>query len=1106
MTSKSPQTYLQRLKFKKEDRQKLSAKYLQNIRLMVILVLAALIIGLFSFANTPRTLNPEVKIPFIIVSTALPGASPQEVESLITIPLEKEIKNIKGVDVFRSSSRESVSVITIEFTAATPTTEARNRVQSAIDKVKDLPEDALASLVQELDFENFPVITFALVKKEGAEDYASLMKLAAQLEEILEEIKSVDRVEISGLEQREIQILIQPEIIREKGVNPFLLSQAIHQKLKSYPAGRVQTPNSSFSLTIDQPLTTLADLRDLNISFNNQSFLLGEISLISEQTQADQAKSFYHQPGKEVKRTVVFDVFKTTTAELDETGLNVRQKTVEFMKGYQADYQVEMITDYAEEIDQQFSDLKKNFSQTLFLVFASMLLLYGVKQALIAASAIPLALLLVFTSMQVFDISLSFVSIFALLIALGLFVDNAVVIIEAYTSYFRTGKFTPWQTAILVWKDYFIELFSINLLTVWAFLPLLVTSGIIGEFIFPIPIIVSVAMIGSAGVAILFTLPSMMILSQLKAPKRVKVLILVLGLIGLAGLVISFVPKTFLFLPTLIIILFLLFLSWYFRKQLLEDFRNKVCGQCFYKHLLSFLGRAFNQGFISLEPLSRRYRQVVIRLMDRRSARVKVFFIILSFTLFSYLLLPLGLVENEFFPRSDQELLSIQLELPSGTNQETTTQAGKELLSQINEEEIDFIVLEVGKKADAGFAISAPGDNNALFILSLKDKGGRRKTSIALAQELRTKLANYDQGEIQVVEESGGPPAGADVQINLLGEELEQLEAYAQKIEDYLQSQEGTTNINRSIKKGTSKLVFQPDKEALIQYGLSEEEIGFWLRTLASGFKIDELEIDNQDLEIVLKMEKDLISPARIGSLQIPSSSGYLPLNELGSLVLKPNPSLVTRENGKRTISVTAAVLPGFQAPAINKNLENFVNQEVDFASGYSWDTGGANEENQQSIQSILQAMVISLVLIGATMVIQLGSFRKAFIVVLVIPLAVSGVFILFALTGTPLSFPALVGLLALFGIVIANSLMVVDKINKNLQIGLKLKEAIVDAAASRLEPILLTTASQIIGLVPITLSDPLWQGMGGAIISGMSFSGIIMLLFIPIVYFYLFR
>jgi multidrug efflux pump subunit AcrB len=201
-----------------------------------------------------------------------------------------------------------------------------------------------------------------------------------------------------------------------------------------------------------------------------------------------------------------------------------------------------------------------------------------------------------------------------------------------------------------------------------------------------------------------------------------------------------------------------------------------------------------------------------------------------------------------------------------------------------------------------------------------------------------------------------------------------------------------------------------------------------------------------------------------------------------------------------------ATVEDGFSVSDANTKLEAFAENDLELTDEYVWKTSGVNEENQNSVESIFQAMIISALLILATMVIQLGSFRKSVIVLLVIPLAISGVFIIFALTNTPLSFPALIGVLALFGIVVNNSIVIVEKINQNLKAGIKLQSAISDASASRVEPIMLSSLTTIMGLIPITISDPLWRGLGGAIISGLTVSGIIMLIFIPVVYYSWFK
>jgi multidrug efflux pump subunit AcrB len=223
-------------------------------------------------------------------------------------------------------------------------------------------------------------------------------------------------------------------------------------------------------------------------------------------------------------------------------------------------------------------------------------------------------------------------------------------------------------------------------------------------------------------------------------------------------------------------------------------------------------------------------------------------------------------------------------------------------------------------------------------------------------------------------------------------------------------------------------------------------------------------------------------------------------LQALGTFTLEPSLSRITRQGGKRTLKVSATLAKNVSVSATNKNLLDFV-KTLDFPEGYDSKTGGVNEENNKSVKSILLAMILSSFLIGGTMVLQLGSYRKAMIVLLVIPLAVSGVFLFFAILKIPLSFPALIGVLALFGIVVNNSIIMVDKINKNLEAGMKVSKAVSDGAASRLEPILLTAMTTIVGLIPITLADPIWRGLGGAIIAGLLLSGFMKLFFIPIVY-----
>jgi len=255
------------------------------------------------------------------------------------------------------------------------------------------------------------------------------------------------------------------------------------------------------------------------------------------------------------------------------------------------------------------------------------------------------------------------------------------------------------------------------------------------------------------------------------------------------------------------------------------------------------------------------------------------------------------------------------------------------------------------------------------------------------------------------------------------------------------------------------------------------------LRLFSSGFKAASIKLDsesNKSEDITVRLDSSVPNVEDIGALSVSSPNGTsVPVSSLGIFKFATNPTTIIREDGKRAQTVSATVTKGFNIAQKNTELENFA-KTLDLSSGYSWGTGGVNEENQKSVNSILMAMVLSFILILSTMVLQFNSFRRALIVLVVIPLSISGVFIIFGITQTPLSFPALIGILALFGIVVKNSILVVDKILINNKSGLDFKDSIIDGVASRLEPIVLTSLATIFGLLPIMLSSALWTRSKG--------------------------
>lgn len=1104
-------SYLKKLKFDPKLLNSPFAKYLQNTRLVILIVLLVTVMGIVSYNALPRVLNPQIKIPIVTIATILPGASPQDVESLLTIPVEDSVNSLQGVKAITSSSRDSASIVTLEFDSGIDPEKAKAEVQSAVDSVSDLPENAEDPNVQKLDFENTPVWTFTLSSKE---DYISLVRFGKTLRDQLKELPSVDKVQTTGLDDEEIQILVKPEKVAMYGVNPMTLAQTIKSVTGSFPGGGLRTEQSSFVVTIDPTVTTIEDLRNIRITAGGNTVLLSDIADVQRRTKPDVANSYFATKTQDPVQTIRFDVYKTSTANITKAVEDAQHLAEEETAKYGNKFTISSVLNTGEEIDEQYSELIRDMSITVALVFITLFLFLGIRQAVIASFSIPLTFLITFIVMNMTGISLSFIAFFSLLLSLGLLVDDTIVIISALTAYYRTGKFTPLEAGLLVWRDFKTAILTTTLTTVWAFVPLLLASGIIGEFIRAIPIVVSSTLLGSFIVAVFITLPLLIVFLKPNLPFRIVVLFRVLGVLAILGIFFALAPKGPLFIPALILFAINLFVYFQVRYFLFRRVQDRINGKVKQTSKTNGEKRDFssymNHGVINFEIVERKYRSVINAILSSKINRRKTVIAVVIFSIFSYLLVPFGFIKNEFFPSGDQPYLYVSMELPAGTNLTQTNKEAVKLLEETRKiPEVEFATATMRLGIDPGMGYSGAEDNTALITLVLPPEHDRKRSSMDIAQELREKYENYDKGKISVIEVSGGPPAGSDLQINLSGDDLTALDGYATRIEEYLKKQPDVTNVSKSIKSGTSKVVFVPDYQKMLDAGITQDQLGLWLRTYASGFplkpdaKLNEGTSESQD--IVFRTSSTSQEISTINNLSIPTPNGPVSLASLGKFEMRANPTLITREDGKRTMSVTASVTKGVSPVEKNVELEKFADS-LNLPSGYAWKTGGVNEENESSVNSILQAMILSFFLIIVTMVLQFSSFRKALIVMLVIPLSISGVFIVFSVTNTPLSFPALIGVLALFGIVVKNAILIVDKINQNLKYGMDFKEAIVDGAESRLEPITLTSIATIMGLIPITLSDPFWRGLGGAIMAGLFFSGSMMLFFIPVMYYLIFN
>lgn len=1109
-TENNPVSYLDNLHFDQKLGNSWQAKYIKNIRVVIMLILSIIVLGIYSFLILPRRLNPEVKIPIILVTTVLPGASPDEIESLVTIPLEDKLNSLKGLDSITSSSAENFSSLQLRFQSNIDVDQALTDTQNLVNQVTNLPTDAKTPQVASIDFENQPIWTFIITTSK---DYASLARFSQGLKDKIEEASLVDSVSLSGLDTQEIQVVIDNEKLRTYGLTPITLSQLVAKATNSYPAGNINTSSSSFAIAINKEVNSVDDIRNLTLTTaTGEVVKLGDVAKIVLQSKVEQSKTFFATSQIPKQNAIQLSVFKIRSANIDTSEKQVAAIIDQYFDQYKNDFQLVTVANYAEEITSQFNDLFKEFVSTIILVFILLLIFLGLRQAIIASLTIPLTFLSTFAIINALGLSLNFLTMFALLIALGLLIDDTIVVVAAMTRYYKTGKFTPWETGVLVWKDFILPLWSTTITTIWAFVPLLIASGIIGEFIKVVPIVVTATLLSSTTIAVIITIPLMVVFLKPALPNRVNMLFKILAIIFVLALVVWLLPKTLLLPIILLVAVGMAGFIYKFQNRIGTRIASGTQQNPQLQKVKQTTSKIIDHGLVNIEALSVRYMKVIRRVLDSAAGRRNALIAVVSFAVVAYLLLPAGLVSNIFFPKTNEDLVYIEVEMPVGSNLNTSISEQKLLLESLRKTpDTSFVLTNNGPAGVSQRGGSAGGQSSNIFsyTLHLVPESDRKLTSQEIAQQLREKYASYSVGKLSVVEVSSGPPTGSDIQIKLLGQDLSVVDTYANRVVSFLEKEPGVTNIAKSAKPGTSKLVFVPDKTKLAENGITVDAIALWLRTYASGFALDTLKVDNEETDIVFRTQAQINSPETLGSISIPSlgrsgnpaAVNQVPLLSLGRFELQNNPTLITREDGKRSITISASTIKGVNSNEKNSKLQKFVSN-LNLPSGYEWKTGGANEEDRKSVQSILQAMLISFILILITMVIEFGSFRQTIIALLLIPISISGVFYMFALAGIPLSFPALIGILALFGIVVTHAIVVIEKINENLKEKLPLKEAIVDAAGNRLEPVLLTSLATIVGLIPITIADPLWRGLGGAIIAGLLFSGVIKLFFVPVLYY----
>lgn len=1229
-----------------------------------ILVLTAVLTigGLFSYVSIPKESSPSIEIPQIVVTTIYPGASPDDVESLITQHIEKEVQNVTGIKDIRSTSTEGVSTIVVEFEPDVSIDDAYSKVRDKVDVARsEMPSDVEEPVVSEIDFSQFPIMTVNLAAPYSL---TRLKEVAEQLEDDLESIPSVLEVDVIGALEREVKIDV--DLNRLQGYNLTFndLVTAISNENINLPGGSIDVDDVNYLVRVDgvyQDPSLISDIvikapggqpifvRDVaRVDFGFQKRTSYSRLSIRQVQNEDGSITRYSEDDQAMQPVISLNVKKRSGENILETVDAVQRILDGFV--FPSGTDVIVTGDQSEEVRDLITDLENNIISGLIFVIIVLLFFLGVRNAVLVGIAIPLSMLLTFSVLQVFGYTLNFVILFSMIIALGMLVDNAIVIVENIYR-FREEGYSRFEAARLGTKEVAGAVVASTATTVAVFMPMLFWPGIIGEFMSYMPLTLIIALVCSLFVALIINpvltgifirldgedvpkrsplarrlvLASVVFVAVLLAATNWKTL-LVLGVGGPLVYVLhvrffkkigdNFVKTR---LPALVD-MYRKFLTW----MLVRDYavprallRNSfalgsftvgfvmvllgslamgplgetaasvflipgglllvvgLLGVLFHTMESIVLGRMgsvrFGLGFaaisltiLGLMSLSERevalstivelvmFPALVVMggllghlfvgrerflLTDNRARLLNGSLGTLVIIVFMFVLAPTGV---EFFPNTSPSQIRVTVEGPLGMNLEASNRVAEEARRRVqtllashepSNGNVKNMLVNVGVGTDSDFGGGAASPERSRITMNLVDYKDRPEDSFATLDRIREELQGIPGTEITIDKDQNGPPVGAPVNIEISGPDFEVINRMTRDVRQLLleASQSGSipglVDVKDNLNEGRPEIRVEIDRERAARFSLNTRMIASQVRAAINGVEAGKYRDGENDYDIVVRLrEEDRSAIESLQSLTIFEEGVQVPLVSVADIRMSGGLGAITRLDLQRVSTVTAQAAPGFNGQEILQKVRTLLAEyEADMPKEYVLAYTGENEEQQESFGFLSVVLLVGVSLVFMIMVAQFNQVAAPFIIMVAVGFSLIGVLLGLILTRTPFGLMTFIGVISLAGIVVNNNIVLVDYAMQLRRRGMAKQQAIVEAGATRLRPVLLTAMTTVLGLIPLTFGlnidfvgllvdlDPalqfgsentqFWGPMGTAIISGLTFATFLTLVIVPVMY-----
>jgi len=990
--------------------------------LVVFLCLVAL--GWFAFTVVPREEDPYIKFPGFIITVVNPGADPKDLERLVAKPIEDRLDELDDVYKIETTITDGVAAIAIEFNASVDPDKKYDEVTREVNALRpELPSEISSIEIRKLSPGLVNIVELALVSEEAP--YRELEDRARELKDTLKALDGVRTAESWAFPARELRVEIDLKRMAELGVRPQQVTQAVQSENANVPGGSVDIGARTFSLKTSGNYSSLDQVRDTVVaSVSGRIVRVRDVAEVSWQTQPWSYIGRYNG-----KRAVFVTANQKEGFNILEVSSRIDAALDRFEKDLPRRIRLERGFYQSRNVASRLNHLYRDFLIAIGLVMLTLLPL-GWRAASIVMVSIPLSLACGLTALYFLDYSLNQISIAAFVVALGLLVDDSIVVTENISRHLREGK-SRVQAAIAGTRQIFVAILGCTGTLIFAFLPLIALPGNPGKFIRVLPLTVVATIIGSLFIAI-FIIP---------------------------------------------------FLS----SRVLDEHEDP--------HGNPLLQRV-------MAAIHRYYRPALHFCLARPRSTALV--AIGGSLVLSVALIPI--IGSSLFPKADTPQFRVTVEAPNGTSFAETDQALRfveETLAHTPEVKAWFTNLGHGNP-QVYYNIVAHGDavNYGEVFVQLTDYDTRR--TARLLDRLRARFARYPSARIYVREFVNGPYITAPVSVRVIGPDLEVLEKVAARVEQLVAATPGTRDVVNPLKVARTNLKLNVDPLKANLLGVPTVEFDRAVRLSVAGVPVGTFkDSTGEQYDIVVRTpigtRADLEALTQV---RVPSATGaILPVSQLATLQFEKAPTQISRYNRERSVNIDSQVERGYNTAKVTAQVVRRLDA-MSWPRGYHYALGGEAQSSAEAFGGIGTAIIVAVFGIFAILVLEFGDFKSTLIVLTVVPLGVLGGLLMLLLTGNSISFTASIGFIALVGIEIKNSILLVDFTNQLRAQGVQIDEAIERAGEIRFLPILLTSATAIGGLLPLALANVgLYSPMAWVIIGGLASSTLLARLVTPVMY-----